>query len=126
MYKVDISSADGQAFDISEGTGSFRVDPQGGGLTPPGALLAGLGSCTGVYIRKYAAGAKLAIGGFDISVSADLSADAPHRFSHIAVAISFRGAALDDRRKAALAAFLRNCPVHNTLTGTPSISLLIR
>lgn len=121
MYRVEIRNAGTYSFEATEGSQSCAVDMKPGGMTPPGMLLAGLGSCIGVYIRKYAEGAKLALGEFSVSVAADFAKDAPTRFQEISVTVDLKTAGLDDRRKAALLAFIRNCPVHNTLASKPNV-----
>ena len=125
MYRVEISNKGDSIFNVRSKDYEFNVDTKGKGMTPPDALLASLGSCMGVYIRKYAEGAKLNIGNFKISVEADLDAEKPHRFKNIKANISLNGVVLDDRRKAALLEFIKNCPVHNTLKIAPNIEVAI-
>ena len=125
MYKVKVSNEDGFKFNVRSGDYEFSIDAGGKGVTPPDALLASVGSCIGVYIRKYADGAKLAIKDFTISVEADLGKEPPYRFRRIDVAIDLKGAELDDRRKKAMLEFIRNCPVHNTLKNNPEINIAL-
>lgn len=125
MYKIEIKNTGSYSFDVVSGNQSCAVDMKPGGMTPPGMLLAGLGSCVGVYIRKYADGAKLALGEFKVTVEADFTKDSPARFQEIRVAIDLKGAVLDDRRKKALVDFVRNCPVHNTLKASPAVDIAI-
>jgi uncharacterized OsmC-like protein len=123
VYHVDIINDGGSAFKIRSKDGEFMVDTKGSGITPPDTLLASVGSCIGVYIRKYCEGAKLPIGGFNISVDADFAKEAPVRFKDIKVSIDLKGVALDDRRMAAILEFIKNCPVHNTIKGDPAFSI---
>ena len=125
MYKAEISNNGDSVFNVKSKDYEFSVDTKGKGITPPDALLASLGSCMGVYIRKYAEGAKLDIGNFKITVEADLGADKPYRFQNIKATINLGGAILDDRRKSALLEFIKNCPVHNTLKTVPNIEVAI-
>ena len=125
MYKVEISNKGDTVFEIRSKDYEFRIDTHGKGITPPDTLLASLGSCMGVYIRKYAEGAKLDLGNFKIIVEADFDTEKPYRFQNIKAVISLGGAILDDRRKAALLAFIKNCPVHNTLKADPNIEVTI-
>ena len=125
MYHVDISNKGGYAFDVSSKDYRFTVDINGKGVTPPDTLLASIGSCLGVYIRKYAEGSKLDIPDFDIKVGADLSKEQPVRFRAINVSIDLKGAKLDDRRKKALLEFIRNCPVHNTIKNGPETNIVL-
>jgi uncharacterized OsmC-like protein len=120
MYKVEIIHKQDLAFTVKSGQSEFLIDAQGQGLTPLDALLAGLGSCIGVYIRKYAQGAKLDLKDFKVNVSAQLS-PAPFSFKQIDVWIELNAAGLDERRQIALLEFIKNCPAHNTLKGNPVI-----
>jgi uncharacterized OsmC-like protein len=76
----------------------------------------------GVYIRKYAEGARFDIGNFDMRLEAELSKEPPIRFAGIMVSIDFEKP-VDERRKPSLAAFIKNCPVHNTLMAHPEITI---
>ncbi|MCX5693985.1 MAG: OsmC family protein [Candidatus Omnitrophica bacterium] len=121
MYNVEITHNQDLAFTAKSGQGEFVIDAQGQGITPLDALLAGLGSCIGVYIRKYAQGAKLDLKNFKINVSGDLGSQSPFSFKLINVQLDLRNAGLDDRRQRALLEFIKNCPAHNTLKGNPVI-----
>ncbi len=121
MYKVEITHNQDLAFTAKAGMSEFIIDAQGRGLTPLDALLAGLGSCIGVYIRKYALGAKLDLKNFKINVSAGLSSQAPFYFKQIEVGIYLKDSGLDERRQRALLEFIKHCPAHNTLKGNPVI-----
>lgn len=125
MYRVEVSSEGAYKFSVKSKGYEFSIDALGKGVTPPDALLASLAGCIGVYIRKYADGAKLAVGNFSITVEADLGKEAPYYFRQINVAVDLKGAELDDRRKKALLEFVKNCPVHNTLKMNPSINVAI-
>jgi putative redox protein len=121
MYHVDIESGPNWLFNVKAGNASFYMDIKNSGITPPDALLAGLGSCIGVYIRKYAEGAGLALSKFSVGVEAELSTDSPVRFKVIKVSIDLQGFPLDERRQKALLEFIKNCPVGNTLKSNPVI-----
>lgn len=123
MYRVDIVNSRDYVFNVKSKDYEFVVDTKGAGVTPPDTLLASLGSCIGVYIRKYAEGAKLTLGEFALSVEADFSKEQPVCFRSINVSIDLKGAALDERRKIALLEFIKNCPVHNTLKLNPQIEV---
>jgi len=122
MYSVEVTNKGGSIFNIKSKDCEFAADTNGAGMTPPDILLAGLGSCIGVYVRKYAEGAKLDIGGFTVNVSADLDKEKPVCFRNIKVAVDLGGALLDERRKVSMLEFIKNCPVHNTLKNNPSVS----
>ncbi len=121
MYKVQIRHNQALAFTVKTNESEFIVDAQGKGLTPLDALLAGLGSCVGVYICKYAQGAKLDLKDFKVEVSAQLSSDAPFSFRTISVEIDLKNSGLDERRQKALLEFVKHCPAHNTLKNNPEI-----
>ena len=123
MYRVDITNKGDYAFDVKSKDYEFTVDIKGKGVTPPDTLLASIGSCIGVYIRKYAEGAHLDIKDFDIVVEADFSKEAPISFRKIDIAIDLKGSVLDERRKRALLEFIKNCPVHNTIKNNPEIAV---
>jgi len=125
MYSVEITSDAGQLFKVRSKGYEFFVDTKGKGVTPPDALLASVGTCLGVYMRKYAEGAGLDLGGFTISVSAEFAKD-PVCFRVINVELDLKGLKLDERRIKGILAFLRNCPVHNTLKSNPEISINVK
>ena len=121
MYKIEVTHNQDLAFSVKAGESEFIVDAKGKGLTPLDALLAGLGSCVGVYIRKYAEGSKLTIENFKVNVSAELSKDSPLSFRQINVDIDLKSCIIDERRQKALLEFIKNCPAHNTLKTSPII-----
>ena len=121
MYKIEVTHNQDLAFSVKAGESEFIVDAKGKGLTPLDALLAGLGSCVGVYIRKYAEGSKLTIENFKVNVSAELSKDSPLSFRQINVDIDLKSCSIDERRQRALLEFIKNCPAHNTLKANPLI-----
>ena len=53
MYKVTIESYGESGFVVKSADYEFIIDNKGKGITPPDTFLASLGSCIGVYIRKY-------------------------------------------------------------------------
>lgn len=121
MYKVQITHNQDLAFTVKSGESEFIIDAKGKGLTPLDALLAGLGSCLGVYIRKYAQGSKISLENFKLNVFAELSSESPFYFRKINVDIDLKNSGLDERRQKALLEFIKNCPAHNTLKGNPLI-----
>jgi len=125
MYRVDIESAPNWLFNVKAGNATFYMDVKNNGITPPDALLASLGSCIGVYVRKYAEGAGLTLSKFSIHVESDLVIDPPVRFKVIKVSIDLKGLGLDERRQKALLEFLKNCPVSNTLKANPTIETVL-
>ena len=126
MYKVEVAAKGDYRFNVKSKDSEIVIDVKGGGMTPPDTLLASLGSCIGVYIRKYAEGAKLPIGEFSIIVEADLGSQTPYYFRRITVSVDLKDAVIDDKRKKALLDFITNCPVHNTLKNNPAVDISIR
>ena len=126
MYKVDIYNKGEYDFQVSSKDYQFTVSPKGKGISPSATFLASLGACIGLYIRKYAEGAKLPLPEFDISVEAEFSRESFVFFKEINVSIDLKGAQLDERRKTAIVNFAKNCPIHNTLKTAPSINCNIK
>lgn len=124
-YHVDIINNGSSSFDVRSKDGQFTVDTGGKGITPPDTLLAGLGSCLGVYIRKYCEGAKIPLDGFSISVDADFSKERPVCFKEIRISVDLGRVSLEERRKASFLEFIKNCPVHNTIKNNPDIAVNI-
>ena len=125
MYKVEVTHIKDLAFAVKAQEESFVIDAKGKGLTPLDALLSGLASCIGVYIRKYAEGVKLELNNFKVKVEAELDKTPPVLFKKIDVSVDLNGAQLDERRKDALLRFIKNCPAHGTLKGNPEIDVKI-
>ena len=121
MYRIEVTHKQDLAFSVKAGESEFGVDAKGKGLTPLDALLAGLGSCIGVYICKYAEGSKLNLENFKVNVSAELSKESPLSFRQINVEIDLKSCSIDERRQRALLEFIKNCPAHNTLKANPLI-----
>jgi uncharacterized OsmC-like protein len=126
MYKIEVLHKEDFSFAVSSGSHAFEIDAKGkSGMTPPDVLLASLGSCIGVYTRKYAEGAKLDLSGFRIYVEAEFAKEPPISFRSINVTLELKGNVLDEGRKKALVEFIKNCPVHNTLKGSPHVEIRI-
>ena len=123
MYRVDIVNKGSSRFEVRSIDSEFVIDTKGDGITPPDTLLASLGSCIGVYLRKYAEGAKIPLPEFKISLEAELTKESPCCFKKISVVIDMQGAVIDERREKALLDFVHNCPVHNTLKANPSVEI---
>lgn len=126
MYHVDITNTGDYSFKVKSKDYEFLVDTKRKGITPPDALLASLGTCVGVYVRKYVEGAKLALSEFNVSVDADFSKETPVCFRKINVNVDLKGTQLDDRRMKAMHEFVKNCPVHNTIKNNPEIEIKIK
>ncbi len=125
MYKVEVNSDSGYVFAATAGESQYLMNSQISGGSPLDVLLAALGGCIGVYIRKYAEGAKLDIGKIKITVQAELSSERPMSFKKIQTQVDLGHTILDQRRIAGLLEFIKNCPVHNTLKGSPEVEVKI-
>jgi uncharacterized OsmC-like protein len=123
MYRVEIKNHGSSKFTAKTKDCEFTIDTKGEGCTPPDTLLASLGSCIGVYIRKYAEGSKTVIPEFTVTAEGDLSKESPVSFKVINVYVDLKGANIDDRRKKVLLSFIENCPIHNTLKHAPEIKM---
>ncbi len=123
MYRVEIRNHGSSKFMVKTKDYEFTIDTKGEGSTPPDTLLASLGSCIGVYLRKYAEGSKIVLPEFTVTVESDLSQESPVSFKLINVSIDLKEANIDDRRKKALLSFIENCPIHNTLKHNPEIKI---
>ena len=123
MYSVEIINKGGSVFNVKSKDYEFSIDTRGDGVAPPDALLASLGSCVGVYVRKYAEGAKLDLDGFIVKVEAEFVKDQPVCFKSINISVDLKETKLDEKRKKSLIAFIKNCPVHNTLKANPDLNI---
>ena len=127
MYKVDILCKEDSIFNVTSGEAKITIDmAEKENLGPLPTLLAALGSCIGVFLRRYADNMKLPINEFSISVEADLEKTPVMSFRKINVSIDLKGAPLDEQKKEALMRFIKNCPVHNTLHGNPEIDMKLQ
>ncbi len=130
MYEIDVDYESSFRYKITSLNYEIKVDfpkPDGAmdGITPPALLLASLGSCLAVYTEKYLSEAGIKFDKFSVNVKSDICKESPRYLKVIDVAIGLKGADLDARRKNALAAFLRNCPVHNTLVHKPEVNIVL-
>lgn len=123
MYHVGILNNGDSQFEVKSNDYEFVVDTKGNGITPPDALLASLGTCVGVYLRKYAEGVKINLKQFSISVDAEFSKEPPYCFRQINVKVDLKGFKLEENRKEALLRFIKNCPVRNTLKADPLVEI---
>ena len=117
MYTVNITNDGEYGFKVDSDEYEFTINTKAKkGISPPSAFLASLGSCIGVYIRKYADGAKIELKEFNVNVEAELKKEPRYHFQNINVTIE---------RKQALSSFIKNCPVHNTLESSPQTNIRI-
>ncbi len=126
MYHVDVSCKEDSVFEVTSGEAKVTIDLSGKNLSPLPALLAAVGSCTAVYLRRYADNLKLPIKEFSISVDADLVKEPQMSFKKVSIAIDLKGAQLDEAKREGLIRFVQNCPVGNTLRGNTAIDIKLK
>lgn len=122
-YKVSVKNKGGDEFYAVSEHGSITIDPEGKAIEPLETLLSALGSCMGYYVKKYAKMANIQLEIFTLNVQADLEKDKGYQFKNIKVLIDLDGTMIDDIKKGSLVEFVKNCPVHNTLKGSPEIDI---
>ena len=123
MYAVKITNNPDGSMSAASNDYTFAIDTQGKGITPPDTLLAALGSCIAVYLKKYMHASKLELKDFEIRLEADFCKEIPVCFRKISVTVDLKGFTLDERRHQALLGFIKNCPVHTTLKANPLVEL---
>ncbi|HAH21186.1 MAG: hypothetical protein A2Y00_00835 [Omnitrophica WOR_2 bacterium GWF2_43_52] len=128
MYEVAVGYQSSSKYKVTSLGYEVAVDfpkPDGSidGITPPALFLASLGSCLAVYLERYLRGAKIKFDNFSINVKSDICKESPRYLKTIDVIIELKGADIDSRRKEALLEFVKNCPVHNTLTQAPTVNV---
>jgi len=123
MYHVEINNKGGFAFEVKSNGYEFNINPKGEGISPSATLLASLGSCIGVYIRKYAKDTNINLGEFSITVEAEFTKDKPISFKTINISVDLKNNDIDERRKKAMSIFAKSCPIHNTLKVDPEVKI---
>lgn len=91
------------------------------GMTPPELMLASIGSCAGFYAAEYLRKNDLATEGTRVRVSAE-KVKGPARLENIGIAIDLP-AQLSEPHQQGVAAAVRRCLIHNTLTHPPKMSV---
>lgn len=125
MYKVEVKNRGGLEFTAKSEHGEIKIDAEGKAIEPLETLLASLGSCTGVYIRKYATSANIQMDLFTLKLEAELKKGFPTYFEKIKMTIDLNGSVLSDLQKNALMQFIKNCPVLNTLDNEPAVETVL-
>jgi putative redox protein len=123
MYSVEVTGSTDSSFKVKSKDYEFTIDIKGKGINPSETLLASLASCIGVYLRKYAEGAKLELSEFVITAQAQFPKEPPFCFKEIKASIDLKGLALDERRKKAILEFIKKCPVHHTLEASAHVEI---
>jgi uncharacterized OsmC-like protein len=125
-YSVEVKNNGDSRFTAISADHTLMLDTEGGGMWPLDALLAALGGCMGFYVRLYCRKNAIALDGFTVCLASELTKERPYRLAEITVTIDFKDASLDGKTKEAIAAFVRQCPVHNTLAMKPDVKLQVR
>lgn len=125
MYKITLTNRGGKEFQVCAGDHSFVVEPSMPGASPLDYFLAGLGACIGYYLRVYCTKNDINVPEFAVVVTGELNTERPVRFTDIAVNIDLKDAQIDNVRRRGLLEFIRNCPAHNTLKGSPVIDITL-
>ncbi|MDP8292867.1 MAG: OsmC family protein [Candidatus Orphnella occulta] len=123
MYKVDIVNKSGYSFKATSDGHEFYIDAKGNGPSPSSLFLASLGSCIGVYIRKYLDGVKIESDKFTVEVESEFAKERPISFKEIRVRINLEDMDIDEKRKKSLLHFVKNCPIHGTISSKPTIDI---
>ena len=91
------------------------------GMNPLEVFLSALASCIAVYTKRYCQSAKIDFSKLAVSVESELSQDKPVRFKDIKVSIDL-GYDIGDKKESLLR-FVRNCPIHNTISNKPEVEI---
>jgi len=124
MYSASIKSDGDSKYHAATRHYEFVIGTDGRGANPIDTVLAGLCGCVGHYTAEYFRGEGIDPGGFGVKAEADLTEDR-RRLSDINVEIVMEEGMFDERRKEELLAFVRNCPVHNTLTANSRVKFTL-
>lgn len=125
MYQAEVFCAKDMTFQVKSRGYEITIDGKSGAISPLDTLLAALGACAGVYIRKYAESTKFSLENFTVNVEADLTDERPYRFDKINLTVDLKGVSLDESKKASLLRFIQNCPVHETLKANPEMNITL-
>ncbi|MBI5554980.1 MAG: OsmC family protein [Elusimicrobia bacterium] len=126
MYQAEVFCAKDMLFKVKANGFEINIDGRGGVISPLDILLAALGACAGVYIRKFAESTKLSLDNFIVRAEAELTDNAPYQFDQIKIDIDLQGVSLDESKRESLLRFVRNCPVHQTLKANPEMLISIK
>ncbi len=127
MMRIQIKYQDGVKFLAQARNHQFAIDrpkERGGSNTGMNSLevfLSSLGGCISFYVRKYCQDVNIDSKGLVVDVESELSQERPFRFKDIRVKISLEQDI--GGRKWALLKFVKNCPIHNTLSGQVNIEI---
>lgn len=125
--EVRVSQIEGVQFSIQARSHVVVCDQPGenggadAGMTPPEFLLAALGSCAAFYAAEYLRTRALALGGVEVSVSAE-KLKSPARLGNFHVHVTSPVALTEEQREGMMRS-VRHCLVHNTLLSPAAIEI---
>lgn len=93
------------------------------GPNPLELFLSSLGSCIGIYAKRYFTMHSIVFKKLTIESKADFSEDSPARLINIKVKVH-TDVNLGDKRDVFMR-FISNCPIHNTVKNTKEIEITI-
>jgi uncharacterized OsmC-like protein len=125
--EVRVRQVDGVKFSVQSRSHTVLCDQpaenggQDSGMTPPEFLLASLGSCAAFYAVQYLKARKLALGGVEVSVTAE-KLKQPARLGNFRVAVTCPVPLTADQ-EAGLMRSVESCLIHNTLLSPPEMRI---
>jgi uncharacterized OsmC-like protein len=125
--EVRVKQVDGVRFSIQSRSHTVLCDQpaenggQDSGMTPPEFLLASLGSCAAFYAVQYLKARKLALGGVEVSVTAE-KLKQPARVGNFRVQVTCPVPLTADQ-ETGLMRSVESCLIHNTLLSPPEMRI---
>ena len=125
--EVRVRQVDGVKFSVQSRSHTVLCDQpaenggQDSGMTPPEFLLASLGSCAAFYAVQYLKARKLALGGVEVSVTAE-KLKQPARVGIFRVQVTCPVPLTADQ-EAGLMRSVESCLIHNTLLSPPEMRI---
>jgi uncharacterized OsmC-like protein len=125
--EVRVRQVDGVKFSVQSRSHTVLCDQpaenggQDSGMTPPEFLLASLGSCAAFYAVQYLKARKLALGGVEVSVTAE-KLKQPARVGNFRVQVTCPVPLTADQ-EAGLMRSVESCLIHNTLLSPPEMRI---
>ena len=125
--EVRVRQVDGVKFSVQSRSHTVFCDQpaenggQDSGMTPPEFLLASLGSCAAFYAVQYLKARKLALGGVEVSVTAE-KLKQPARVGNFRVQVTCPVPLTADQ-EAGLMRSVESCLIHNTLLSPPEMRI---
>jgi uncharacterized OsmC-like protein len=125
MNTVTVVNHGDAEFVVQTAYAQVVLGTEGKNLTALDGFLGSIAACMGFYVRLYATQESIALNGFTIAVSGELSTDRPYRFTALTVDITLPGSPLDAAGRGKLAEFVRSCPLYHTLITAPHMTIRV-